>query len=100
MNQKKRLFIVVNVFILVFLIVTAAVAELPTRPDQVPRVNIVEVRALQSQGTVIFVDTRTAGQWQQARDKIPGAIRLTTQSDLERFKRDVPADTLVVTYCT
>lgn len=78
----------------------AAVTSLPTHPDQIPRINVVDLRALQSQQSVVFVDTRTADQWQQAADKIPGALRITSQAELDLFKSRVPRDTIVVTYCT
>lgn len=80
--------------------VSVAAADLPTSPDQVPRTNVVEVQQLQAQETVIFVDTRTPGQWQGATSKIPGAMRITTQAELDRFKQDVPPGTAIVTYCT
>ncbi len=77
-----------------------AVDSIPAHPDQITRINVVDLRALQSQEPVVFVDTRTAGQWQQAVDKIPGAIRVTSQVELDNFKRTVPTETVVVTYCT
>ncbi|MFO7812247.1 MAG: hypothetical protein R6V21_04720 [Pelovirga sp.] len=93
---------IINVFLVLGLIfsTSAALAETPTHPDQVPRINVVDLRALQSQQSVVFVDTRTPGQWQQAVDKIPGARRITSQAEFDEFKRTVPSDTVVVTYCT
>lgn len=79
---------------------SAALAATPTHPDQVQRINIIDLLALQRQQSVIFVDTRTPGQWQQAVDKIPGALRITSQAEFDEFKRTVPGDTVVVTYCT
>jgi rhodanese-related sulfurtransferase len=91
-----------NVFLVLGLILSssAALASIPAHPDQVPRINVADLRALQSQQSVVFVDTRTPGQWQQAVDKIPGAQRITSQAEFDEFKRTVPADTAVVTYCT
>jgi rhodanese-related sulfurtransferase len=86
-----------NLFVAVSAIATV---DMPAHPDQIPRINVVDLRALQSQQSVVFVDTRTAGQWQQATDKIPGALRITSQAELDEFKRTVPIDTDVVTYCT
>jgi rhodanese-related sulfurtransferase len=79
---------------------SAALAVSPTHPDQIPRINVVDLQTLQSQQSVAFVDTRTPGQWQQAVDKIPGALRITTQAEFDAFTRMVPSDTVVVTYCT
>ncbi|MFO7765485.1 MAG: hypothetical protein R6V33_03540 [Pelovirga sp.] len=79
--------------------VAPATAEL-TSPDQIPRINVIDLRSWQSSEPVVFVDTRTAGQWQQAVDKISGAQRITSQTELDEFKRTVPRDTVIVTYCT
>ena len=90
------------IFVLCFALIpdiAPAIAK-HSHPDHIPRINVVDLRALQSQASVVFVDTRTAGQWQQAVDKVPGALRITTQTELDEFKRTVPSDTVVVTYCT
>ncbi len=71
-----------------------------SHPDHIPRINVVDLSALQGRQSVVFVDTRTPGQWQQAVDKISGALRVTSQTELDEFKRTVPTDTTVVTYCT
>ncbi|MFO7576303.1 MAG: rhodanese-like domain-containing protein [Pelovirga sp.] len=86
--------------VVLLLALSATAAELPTHPDQVERLNVMEVQQLQSQETVLFIDTRTPGQWQGATNKIPGAMRITTQAELDRFKQDVPPGTAIVTYCT
>ncbi len=81
-------------------VVIAAVVNQPENPDQIPRIKVDDLRALQTEQSVVFVDTRTAGQWQQAVDKIPGALRITSQMEFDEFKRSVPVDSIVVTYCT
>ncbi len=93
---------IINMLFVLGLVFTSstALATVPDHPDQIPRINVVDLRALQSQQSVIFVDTRTPGQWQQATDKIPAALRITSQTQLDEFKRTVPSDTAVVTYCT
>lgn len=92
----------INVILVLGLVcsTSTALAAIPAHPDQVPRINVVDLRALQSQQSVVFVDTRTPGQWQQAVDKIPGALRITSQTEFDEFKRTVPTGTVVVTYCT
>jgi len=66
-----------------------------------PRVNMEQVQKLLDAGeSVLFVDVRTNTQWQQAPDKIPGAIRLSDSSDILALVRDYPDDTPIVTYCT
>ena len=92
----------INVFFVLSLMLSSSAvsATIPAHPDQVSRINVVDLLALQRQQSVVFVDTRTPGQWQQAVDKIPGAQRITTQAELDEFKRTVPTDTVVVTYCT
>ncbi len=79
----------------------AIAAEIPTRPADVQRITIVELQALQANHEpVIIIDTRTPGQWQHATDKIPGAIRIDSQSALQKLKAEVPPNTEIVTYCT
>lgn len=79
---------------------TAVTAELPTRTEQVPRINVVDLKVLQAQESVLFIDTRTAGEWQRAADKVTGAIRVASQPELDRLLRDVPPHTAIVTYCS
>ncbi len=86
--------------LLLLLAATTNAAELPTRIEQVPRINVVELEALQKQESVLLIDTRTAGQWQRATDKATGAIRLTSQPELDQLLRDFPLHTAIVTYCT
>lgn len=95
-----RIFGVVFMLSLFVAVTATATVDKPAHSDQIPRINVVDLRALQSQHSIVFVDTRTAGQWQQAADKVPGALRVTSQAELDEFKRTVPYDTVVVTYCT
>lgn len=85
----------------VALLVTRVIAsELPTNPAQIERITVAELQTLQSQASVVFIDTRTTGQWQRATDKVPGAVRLTSQAELEQFKQTFQPDTPIVVYCT
>lgn len=95
-----NIYLLILGLVLISSVTPAAVANIPAHPDQIPRINVVDLRALQSQQSVVFVDTRTAGQWQQAGDKVPGALRITSQAEFDEFRRTVPTDTVVVTYCT
>jgi rhodanese-related sulfurtransferase len=70
-------------------------------PDNPPRISVKEILDLQEKGeTVLFIDTRTANQWQRARHKIPGAIRLNNNRDILDLAGRYPANTTIVTYCT
>ena len=70
-------------------------------PGHPPRITVEDVRNMLDAGeTVLFIDTRTHQQWQNAAHKIPGAVRLVTTSDMLDLTRDYPADTIIVTYCT
>jgi len=90
------------ILVLCLTFITSAVAvETPKRPADVQRITIADLQVLQASGApVVIIDTRTPGQWQRAKDKIPGAIRLTSNSDLQKLKEEVPADTEIVPYCT
>jgi len=80
---------------------SAIAADIPKHLSDVVRITIPELQDLQAGGEmVIIVDTRTPGQWQRATDKIPGAIRIDSQSALQKLKAEVALDTEIVTYCT
>jgi rhodanese-related sulfurtransferase len=48
---------------------------------------------------VIFVDTRNSIAWEQASNKLPGAIRIPAD-EVNRHLRKLPSEGTVVTYCT
>ena len=80
---------------------TATAADVPKRLGDVERITVADFQTLQSSGkTVVIIDTRSSGQWQRAKDKIPGATRVTSLEDLQKLKNEVPLDTEIVTYCT
>lgn len=70
-------------------------------PGHPARIGMEQVKGMLDHGEkILFVDTRTPSEWQNASDKIPGAIRLTTTNDIVELTRNYPADTIIVTYCT
>lgn len=79
---------------------TTWAAEKPRTLDDVQRITVEELRILQQKEAVVVIDTRAPGQWVRAEDKVPGALRLQSHSDLDRFKQQVPLDHAIVTYCT
>ena len=79
----------------------AMATDIPKRPSDVQRITIADFQTLQASGKpVVIIDTRTPAQWQRATDKIPGAIRVTSNNELQQLKSEVPPDTEIVTYCT
>jgi len=91
---------IISLFTLTF-ISSAMAADIPKRPNDVQRITIADFQTLQtSDKPVVIIDTRTPGQWQRATDKIPGAIRVTSNNELQQLKSEVPPDTEIVTYCT
>lgn len=74
--------------------------QIPKRLSDVQRITVTELQQLQVKEPVVIVDTRAPGQWLQAKDKLPGAIRVTSYDDLVKLKNDVPAHHAIVTYCT
>ena len=93
-------FLLIAILSLTFL-GTAIAADIPKRTRDVQRINITEFQTLQNSGkTIVIIDTRTPGQWQRAKDKIPGAVRVSSNADLQKLKTEVPPDTEIVTYCT
>ena len=100
MIHKSRLTSIMITTFLLFIALPAAAAQLPAQPEDVPRISVADLLQLQAAEQVVIIDTRTEGQWQQAKDKIPGAIRLTSQSDLARLQQTLTPDAALVTYCT
>ena len=80
---------------------SAIAANIPKHSSDIQRINIAELQTLQASGeTVIFIDTRSTSQWQRAKDKIPGATRVTSQNELQTLQSETSPDTEIVTYCT
>lgn len=63
--------------------------------DNTPRVGLAEARAKLDQGTAVFVDVRTAGEYQQSRVK--GAINIPVNDMPTRFN-ELPKDKDVIIY--
>jgi hypothetical protein len=89
-----------TIFFLLALSGFVTAQNIPTRIADVERMTIAELQRLQTQEPVLIIDTRAPGQWVRAKDKIPGAIRLNSLDDLDKFKKEVPPDRAIVTYCT
>ncbi len=68
--------------------------------EDADRISISELTRMQTTEPVVIIDTRTQSQWQHATDKIPGAVRLENQNDLQQFIFDIGPRTAIVTYCT
>jgi rhodanese-related sulfurtransferase len=58
----------------------------------------VNARALAGE-PIVFVDTRNAKAWAESDQKIPHAIRATSD-DIESHTSDIDRDATVITYCT
>jgi len=91
--------ILITILFIVLLAAGPAVAVELENKD-VPRITAEEVQQLQSKEAVTIIDTRKPDQWEQAADKIPGAIRVTTYEQLFALQQAVKADAAIVTYCT
>ena len=100
MVHNSRLTSIMITTFLLFIALPAVAAKIPEQPGDVPRISVTDLQQMQTAEQVIIIDTRTEGQWQQAKDKIPGAIRLSSQSDLARLQETLTPDTALVTYCT
>lgn len=84
-----------------FLVSFSAVKSEAIDNTQVSRITVEEVQTMLATGEeVVFIDTRNSGQWAKAKDKIPGALRLTNNRELADFSKEHPDSTAIVTYCT
>lgn len=95
-----RSYILIMIFLFLSTPICLAAHDAPSSADDIPRITIPELQRMQEAETVVMIDTRTQGQWQQASDKIPGAMRVSSREDLLQLKNTLSADTAIVTYCT
>ena len=64
------------------------------------RISIDEVKQRLDNGEpILFIDTRNEQAWNEAEDKIPGAVRIHF-SEIEKHIDKLPRDRLIATYCT
>lgn len=99
MKQRQRTktggWLVTALLLVLLIVVPQAMAETPER------ISLAAAhQALLGDEAVTFIDTRNAGDWQQAKTWIPGAIRVYTQDDLQRVIKELPKDRLIIPYCT
>src|SRR5688572_5123770 len=67
---------------------------------ETPRITVAEAkRHMDTNGTVCFVDCRRDSAWYGSNEKLPDAIRVSPDA-LDGHLPSLPADTMVVTYCT
>ena len=95
-RRYGRLFVIFGLI----LFCSPLMATEPMQLKDVERITLEQLLELQKQETVLIIDTRAPSQWNQAKEKLPGAIRLATEQDISDLKSRVAADTAIVTYCT
>ncbi len=100
-TMKFPAHLTLTILICLTLFGTAMAADIPERSSEIQRITVAELQTLRTSGeTVIIIDTRNQNQWQQAKDKLPGAIRVTTRNELYKLENEASPDTEIVTYCT
>ncbi len=101
MKMRFPAHLTLTILICLTLFGTAMAVDIPKHASDIPRITVAEFQKLQASGeTVIIIDTRRPSQWQRAKDKIPGAIRVTTRQELRKLQSESTPDTEIVTYCT
>ncbi len=100
MSAQKRLFPISIACMLLLSLIQPATAANILQAKDIPRITPADAQQLQNQEDITYIDTRKPDQWQTATDKIPGAIRVTTYSELYALKKVLPADRAIITYCT
>ncbi len=69
--------------------------------NKVEKITIDQVLGKMQQGeSIVFVDSRKKGAWEQADNKIPGAIRVGNNDQLRQLVKELPKDQFTVVYCT
>jgi rhodanese-related sulfurtransferase len=67
---------------------------------EVTKVTVEEVTERMKRGEPFtFIDTRNAKAWDEAVEKLPGAIRVPAD-DLANHLAQIPGDRTIITYCT
>ncbi len=65
-----------------------------------PRITVEELkRRIDAGEAFTFIDTRNPTAWGEAKNVIPGALRIMAEAPREDLSR-VPRDKPIVTYCT
>ncbi len=100
MTSLKRLLLVLFTCLLVLFARQPSFAAQGIQAKDVPRLTVAQAQQFQKTEDITFIDTRKPNQWQEAKDKIPGAIRVTTYGELQALKVAQPADRAIITYCT
>ncbi len=100
MIRFKRLLLVLFTSLLVLCTIQPSFAAQGIQAKDVPRLTVAQAQQLQKNEEITFIDTRKPHQWQEAKDKIPDAIRVTTYGELQAIKMALPADRAIITYCT
>lgn len=70
-------------------------------PDGLERITISQVLARLNRGEpIVFLDSRNDVDWGLADTKIPGAIRVGNNEQLNKLIVELPKDQFIVPYCT
>jgi 3-mercaptopyruvate sulfurtransferase SseA len=75
----------------------AARQDVPTSPDQAPRMDAAEVKRLVEKGEAVLVDVRSKEAWDAGHAE--GAVHVPVDDIANRMK-DLPKDKLIAAYCT
>jgi len=71
-----------------------------TVATEVTRVTVEEIKQRMERGErFTFIDTRNEKAWEESREKLPGAIRVTPD-EAERRLPELPRNRAIITYCT
>ena len=64
------------------------------------RVTVDEVKERMDRGEQFtFIDSRNPKAWQDAKQKLPGALRIPAE-ELEQHLSEIPHDRAIIPYCT
>lgn len=67
---------------------------------QASKISAHEVKAKVDRGDpLVFIDARSPESWETSKVKLPGAIRVPADQ-VEHHLRDIPANRLIISYCT
>lgn len=69
-------------------------------PSEVTRITVDDAYGRYQRGEpVLFIDSRNAQAWQEAKEKLPGAIRIPAD-DVRSHVVGIPRGLTMITYCT
>jgi rhodanese-related sulfurtransferase len=84
---------------LLFAGVSGCAAVTEKLPREAPRIPLDELKSRLGDSSLVLIDVRTTGDWEESRTKIKGAIRENDYWNPSAWASRYPRDKTIVLYC-